>query len=531
MRRIDPFLLLALLACPTASAQSSSFALSTDALHPVGLPGSGTLGSEVLCGDFTANGTPDVVIVRGSYAYLLVDPETHSTSTPSAFSERLEDPSTGSPETVSDLAVLDRGSAGPAILTVGSSGVCVWDWDDGLDKTVLSGSWATPTHVATRGTGMVLAVVVDQNYDIWSIILSGGSLVTSFYSGDFSAQTIDDVDLIQWDTDSPQELAVTRAGALGIYDLDGSVVSVLATNYQAPGAFEVLRATSGQELVAWVDKSGSNADLTVYGASGSQTAIDLGGDAFGLAAGDANDDGLLDLMVGVEATDDLLYFENTGVSGTTFGSGEVVDGYGGSGDPETLVLCDFDGDGDADLLACDETGGGDFFYSQATDAETLVLSNTWDVTAVPSSWNPVTLSYEAADVEFEFTLPDLDSTDPGYDVLQSATHIEFVYWRAYWDDTQHDDYEPLTTAGTQVLAELPDTDMAFVVDGLVDPDDYLQAYYVEVRLVAWPSGAVRVGLPSDEFGFYVTCGGGVAGEQSRTPPKPFPPGDPPSGGG
>ena len=138
--------------------------------------------------------------------------------------------------------------------------------------------------------------------------------------------------------------AAARGIALGDIDGDGKL-DISATS-QTPNTVSVYRNTA------------TSGDITGGSLAAAQT-FTTGTDPFGLALGDIDGDGKLDIVVANEGSDDISIFRNTATSGTINGSSLATKVDFASGDvPASVGVADIDGDDKPDI-AVTNVGTGD----------------------------------------------------------------------------------------------------------------------------------------------------------------------------
>ncbi|MCR9098107.1 MAG: VCBS repeat-containing protein [bacterium] len=168
------------------------------------------------------------------------------------------------------------------------------------------------------------------------------------------------------------------------------------------GDLDVLTTASGDDTVAWFE------NVDGAGLFGPERALSaLADGAWGVAAADLDGDGDLDVLVGAEIADTVLWYENTDGDGTFGPAQTVVASVNG---PRFVAAADVDGDGDLDVVATARGSDAVFWY-----ANTDGLGNFAAGVPVASGPNDPIWA-EPADVDGDGDLDVLVSSS------QDATH-------------------------------------------------------------------------------------------------------------
>ncbi|MCB0220014.1 MAG: VCBS repeat-containing protein [Chrysiogenetes bacterium] len=147
------------------------------------------------------------------------------------------------------------------------------------------------------------------------------------------------------------EVSFTKHYVHNAMDLDGPV-HIELIDLDRDGDLDVLVAEQFDQEISWVENTGSG----VFASARSLTALPLGGDVWGAAAGDLDGDGDID-VVGAQgyllsaSEKEIFWFENLGPGMEPIAWGAKQNLETGTGGPGALYVCDLDRDGDNDIIA------------------------------------------------------------------------------------------------------------------------------------------------------------------------------------
>jgi hypothetical protein len=324
---------------------------------PTYLSDPGVFGRAV-AGQFTPDGALDVALIDGAELVLLSNPDEFfapsKVATGVADVERL---------TGAGMAGLD------ALATVGSSGLrrC---WYDAPSASFLSAAIGSPSWTGARlvrsadVNGDGLADLLGLAADGQTVLQLIATSPTSFSAGTSSAAlaTVRNLLALQWDTDSPLEVALLTDLSVEVRDLDGTLLDDF-TAATPGGAFCAIgQAGTAQERLVWITEYAPPAFqyLIALSPGGVADIVDLGAlDAFAVVPTDYDLDGDDDILISHKFSYELLWIQNqrtpqspSGPSFTPVGDRKVFEVANPGPAPQNEawpVAADLDGDGDDDV--------------------------------------------------------------------------------------------------------------------------------------------------------------------------------------
>lgn len=352
--RFAPLISIALATASGALAIASDVPaqspLPAAATGSIDWPATGCTPARAVSGDFTGDHDTDVVfLAAGGGATLVYGPGVYSAFVPLASDVR-------------DAARL-RGAAGTAdrLLVVDGTGLrLLSDYDAGAftATTVLAGApWSTAKRVLTGHVNAdaftdAVGLAADGRTILVVSDVAGASPATSSFT---LAYDVHDLCIAEW---SPEPAIVAiSAGGIHVRRAGGATIVEYVGGTFASGAVAVLEQSNlAHQRVAFVYAVPGLGDwLGVVDKNGPAQNTSLGAiGAYALASGDADEDGLDDLVVLQRAQHHALHLRNQGGTGAPFGSGELIDlGLGTQAAPAQTaapVLTDLTNDTDLDLL-------------------------------------------------------------------------------------------------------------------------------------------------------------------------------------
>ncbi len=333
--------------------------------HPVPLPyststipwpvASGSQIRRIAVGDFLSQRRRHVVALDGNRAYALFSPATMT----SAFALPAS-------WVVNDLAVLNSGLSDERdlLVGVGAGGLTVASVTDtwGLDVVAgPAGRWTTATRIKASGSlqsGMIVGLA-DNNYTLLVATCAGGAVTTTASLA--LGRSIVDFELVDWDGDQLDEIAVLGNGGLRVYN---ALLQQQGAAFPGPvaGSAIVTLHASGAERVAWVRPEAGNYEISVIGAAATEPTVTITGvTSFGgVAAGDATGDRRPELMIAMPNSGEVMLLAHlvqanaTSPSFANLAADKAVLDVSPSGlQPLSCVpgLFDVDFDLDADIVA------------------------------------------------------------------------------------------------------------------------------------------------------------------------------------
>ena len=370
--RIPSLLLAACVLVPPAVAQQTPF-FDVDGKTDVAWPATTypEPPTRVAVGHFTGDGNADALILTGTIGVLEYSPAQHSAlvQLPGLVKDVAAFPLAGVPRS-------------DAVLVLDENGVLLLDAYDGgaFDQTylVVEPAWAGATRVGVYdldGNGELDLYGLGASGTTILIALDAREPVPALSSFDVASPVLD-LAALAWG--AQPALAVLTTTGMRVHAWDGAeVAAYLGTGFES-GFVEPLRqAGAPPSKIAVCYRVAGSDHLTVIDASGPDTYLPLGPiGAYAGAAGDVTGDGYDDLVL-LHATNHLAaLFPNEARVGATFETVQTIDlGPGAqpaAGQTAQPALLDFTNDGDVDLLVhVDATESLRLFENTATDHATL----------------------------------------------------------------------------------------------------------------------------------------------------------------
>jgi hypothetical protein len=309
-------------------------------------------------GQFTPDGALDVALIDGSELVLLTNPDEFFAASKVATA-------------VADLERLaGAGAAGlDALATVGSSGLKRY-WYDASSASFPSAAIGSSAWMGARLVRSAdvnadgLADLVGLAADGQTVLQEIATSPTAFSAGPSSAAlaTVRNLVLLQWDTDSPLEVALLTDLSVEVRELGGTLLDQFAAATPGGTFCAIGQTGTAQERLVWLTEYAPPAFqyLLVLSPGGVSDVVDLGAlDAFAVVPTDYDLDGDDDILISHKFSYELLWIENqrtpqapSGPSFTPIGDRKVFEVVNPGPAPQNEawpVAADFDGDGDDDV--------------------------------------------------------------------------------------------------------------------------------------------------------------------------------------
>lgn len=320
---------------------------------------------KVVSGNFNGVGKLDAVVMDGNTPKLVIAPAVLDNAT-----------SVGT--TANDIAMIpsNTGGAKDSLLTVGA---------DGLVRHTRNSTTGTWNHSTLRGFNTRWAnaklVAVGQlddtpNMDIVGVGANGHEVYverantlhptyTALATFNVPVDTIYGIVLLDWnvtnDTPGTKEIALLTEDGPVIYETNGTYVTSIAWSSLTNRAVALESQHWSTARLAMIDLVNGSEQLCVWGPSGISGPYSLGlPGVVSMAAGDRDNDGDSDLVLGVNTENKLHVLSNLSASPQVtalFDPSSVLElSYGPAGrnpalNHATVAVADFDNDGTVDALA------------------------------------------------------------------------------------------------------------------------------------------------------------------------------------
>jgi hypothetical protein len=411
--------------------------------------GASTALTRSVAGELTGDAQSDVVVLAGNTPALLYGPGWH---------DAVVDFAGG----VNDIDIVAHaGLAGLDALVVAKATGCeLWKVDRAVSGNIATANlpWSS-TNSALRlrvgdvdVNGMLDVVALEGNQRTLRTIRDASAATPTETSITIGLQ-IQDFVLVDWDPVPGLEFAVLTANGLRVMKSNGTVLFATSIG-RAGDVLTRVRGSSGLDRVALVAKSTGIDTLHVFGQGLAEPPLALGTMAtVGLASGDLDGDGDLDLVLSRQSTHELLVLLNASPLSPSFSllasRTLTLDVGPGStpapGNQAVPAIADIDQDGDLDIA----------LPVQSTRSVSVLHNPTLTPAARQIGWQSPTYVYciSAAQGTLGLTLLQPSTS------LAGATHIEITGWEEHAPGGLVDDtavkhrYIPVDwVAGQQVIS-------------------------------------------------------------------------------
>ncbi len=308
----------------------------------VSAPGGGSY-TTVVSGDFDDDKLADVAYLRGTEATMVFAPDAYGATA------RYELAGPFVP-VVTAIATLENSVGRDELLIADANGLSAWERLDTSvfsSRTIGSTTWTNARALATGDAGTIFGL--HQNGTQFGV----GPVNETWYSIPGIGT---DITVLDWDSDGNDDIAIACTTGLLVYSASGVQLAVVPTPTPIVDVAAISERNQPDRVVfVGKDPFGLNDWLVTLGSTVMPYYTILGDmDVVGLAAGDANGDGIDDLVLSHQSDGSLELLYNQGVPGAFLPtSNETITGRLDTVSPtnfHTPVMVDTNGDGDLEIV-------------------------------------------------------------------------------------------------------------------------------------------------------------------------------------